>query len=288
MFFEWIFFGIGLSQLISFMFVIKNIIDSLRAKKNLADYGIGSWALVTACTDGIGQGFAEVLAKKGFNIVQVGRNIEKLSSTGNDLKSKYGVQVKNIVKDFSLGTKNLLEFYEDLFNQTQDLDISIIVNNVGTGSGVIKFANTELYKILNVLALNIFPISFISRLYLPNLLKRPQGGAIINLSSVASICPAARRAIYASTKAFDYNISEILTTEISMIEKKGNVDVLCSMPGFVDTPLTKTIKSKPLQINRIECAEGTLKCLSFVNHTAGHWKHLIVCFVSPVAMKFGI
>ena len=92
------------------MFVIKNIIDSLRAKKNLADYGIGSWALVTACTDGIGQGFADSLAKKGFNIVQVGRNIEKLSLTGNDLKTKYGVQVKMLSKTLVYAQKILLNF----------------------------------------------------------------------------------------------------------------------------------------------------------------------------------
>ena len=42
MIFEWFFFIIGLHPVISLIFVIKNIIDSLRAKKNLADYGIGS------------------------------------------------------------------------------------------------------------------------------------------------------------------------------------------------------------------------------------------------------
>ena len=286
MFFEWFFFIIGLHPLISFVFVIKNIIDSLRAKKNLADYGIGSWALVTACTDGIGQGFADSLAKKGFNIVQVGRNIEKLSSTGNDLKTKYGVQVKNVVKDFSLGPKNPIEFYEDLFNQTKDLDISIVVNNVGAGAGIKRFIDVDLNKILDILALNTFPISFISQLFLPGLLKRPQGGAIINLSSVASIIPLKNHAIYGSTKSFDYIISDVLSTDISLTEKIHKVDVLCLMPGFVDTPLVRAAKSKPLEISRYECAEASLKCLSFVKYTGGHWKHLIVNFLAPIVLRF--
>ena len=206
--------------------------------------------------------------------------------TGNDLKTKYGVQVKNVVKDFSLGPKNPIEFYEDLFNQTKDLDISIVVNNVGAGTGAKRLSDLEINKILNALALNVFPISFISRLFLPGLLKRSQGGAIINLSSIASIIPAKNHAVYASTKSFDFIISEVLSTDIFLIGKNENVDVLCVTPGYVDTPLTKAIKNKPFQINKYECAESSLKCLSFVNFTSGHWKHLFFnFFIAPIFLR---
>lgn len=40
-------------------------------------YGKGSYAAITACTDGIGKGFALQLARRGFNLVMFVRNIEK-------------------------------------------------------------------------------------------------------------------------------------------------------------------------------------------------------------------
>ncbi len=41
-------------------------------------YGANSWALVTGASDGIGKGFCQELANKGFNIILIARNPEKL------------------------------------------------------------------------------------------------------------------------------------------------------------------------------------------------------------------
>ena len=85
---ECIIFILGVNAIISVLLGLKEITSSLRSNKSLDAYGKNSWGLVTASTDGIGQGFAVTLAKQGSNIIQVGRNPEKLASTGNDLKSK--------------------------------------------------------------------------------------------------------------------------------------------------------------------------------------------------------
>ena len=42
-------------------------------------YGKDSWAIVTGGTDGIGKGFAFELSKRGFNVLIIARNPEKLS-----------------------------------------------------------------------------------------------------------------------------------------------------------------------------------------------------------------
>lgn len=44
-------------------------------------YGAHSWAVITGGSDGIGLGFAEELAEKGFNICIMARNNEKMKKT---------------------------------------------------------------------------------------------------------------------------------------------------------------------------------------------------------------
>ena len=279
---EYFFFAIGLKIVIEELLDIKNIILSLFSNKDLSTYGIKSWALVTACTDGIGQGFAVILAKKGFNIIQVGRNPDKLNATANELILNYGIQVKNVVKDFSNCPNDPIRFYQDIYLQTKDLDISIIINNVGTSSGTVYLADTPVKMILNQIALNLFPICFISRLFLPKIFNRPQGGAIINLSSISRFTNNKGSVQYCACKSFDHIISNFLTSEVDSRTAVGKVDVLCLLPGYVDTPLVKARKNKPLLINKYECAEAALKCLGSVAETSGHWKHLIILLISPI------
>ena len=49
-------------------------------KRRYCEENEESWAVVTGATDGIGLGFCKVLAKMGFNIVLISRNVDKLSS----------------------------------------------------------------------------------------------------------------------------------------------------------------------------------------------------------------
>ena len=50
----------------------------VRPTKNfIKRYGEGSWVLVTGASDGIGKAYCLEFARQGFNIVIVGRNIEK-------------------------------------------------------------------------------------------------------------------------------------------------------------------------------------------------------------------
>jgi 17beta-estradiol 17-dehydrogenase / very-long-chain 3-oxoacyl-CoA reductase len=283
---ENILFLLGLNYLLSAFFTLARIATALLANKDVVAYGNNSWALITACTDGIGKGFAQTLAKKSFNIVQVGRNPEKLASCASDLKSKYGVEVRNIVKDFSLSAQNPKPFFEDIFYKTTDLDISIIVNNVGTNARHILHQTPE-KSLLEVLSMNLFPVVFLTRLYLPQLQQRKLGGAIVNLSSLRSNGPSRRFVSYSATKVFDLVISNVVATDEMVLPHKAKVDVLGLQPGYVDSPLTKELKFRPLMITPEECAEAALKCLGKLNYTAGHWKHLLMVNITAHLLKFG-
>lgn len=98
-------------------------------------YGEDSWAVVTGSTDGIGKASAMHLARLGFNIVLISRNVDKLQEVAKQIqqfKTPQGkpVKTKIIVNDFS---KNFdAKTFEDIYKTNlADLDISILHNNVG-------------------------------------------------------------------------------------------------------------------------------------------------------------
>ena len=59
-------------------------------------YGTGTWALITAPTSATGHGFAVELAKLAFNIILVGRDIEKLNKMRDLLILRHNVKVQSI------------------------------------------------------------------------------------------------------------------------------------------------------------------------------------------------
>lgn len=238
----------------------------------------GSWALITGSTDGIGQGFAYVLASKGYNIVQVARNQQKLEANANEIYSRYGVQVKNIVKDFSICTKNPIGFFKDIQDQCLGCDISLVVNNVGTSYSNTLLTEVPQAKILELISLNIFPTVFLTSLFTPVFAKRAEGGGFINLSSVLGNVKYEKYSLYCACKAFIKGFS-IVSDLDNKLTGNTKVKTLCLQPGYVLTPLTSNTKGKFLVIDRILCAENALRLLGSTSCSHGYWKHIISGFI---------
>ena len=109
----------------------------LGVKATTERYGVDSWAVVTGASDGIGLAAARHLAKQGFNIVLIARDLTKLNKAAKDLQllsQKVGkeIQTRVIVIDFTK-VKDDTNFYENIYvRNLADIDISILINNVGT------------------------------------------------------------------------------------------------------------------------------------------------------------
>ena len=95
-------------------------------------YGKG-YAVITGCTDGIGQAFAEVLAPM-FGLILVARNREKLALRVKEFKEiNPDVDCIEIIGDLATeeGINSVVEQLRALTRR--GLDISIVINNAGTG-----------------------------------------------------------------------------------------------------------------------------------------------------------
>jgi len=165
---------------------------------NLKKYG--SWAVVTGCTDGIGKAYAEHLAKRGLNVVLISRTLEKLQEQAKFLTDKYKVETKVIAVDFTEQTS----IYTTIRNELGDLDIGVLVNNVGMSYKYPEFfdvygqSDKDLSNLINC---NITSLTKMTAIVLPNMVKKRKG-IIINNASGSGRIPTPLLTVYSATKAY--------------------------------------------------------------------------------------
>ncbi len=86
----------------------------------------GSWALITGASAGIGKTFAEVLAKKGLNLILVARRKSLLDELAQQLEQHHEISTRVIVADMS-DTSEVNRVIE----QSADLEIGLVIPNAG-------------------------------------------------------------------------------------------------------------------------------------------------------------
>lgn len=188
-------------------------------------------ALITGASSGIGKELAYIHAKTAGDLVLVARSKDKLESLKTDLESNYGVQVMCIIKD--LTHSNAAKEVYDEVEQTQ-VKIDYLINNAGFG-GHGKFHERPWEKDLAMINLNITALTALTRLFLPEMVKR-NSGKILNVSSTASFMPGPLQAVYFATKAYVTYFSNALAEELHDTQ----VTVTNLMPGATATEFAKT------------------------------------------------
>lgn len=262
------------------MFIYKSC---FRKRLNLTQrYGENTWVVVTGSTDGIGRGICEEFAKEGFNIILVGRNIEKLEKVAKEIEKEFNKNIKTFCVQFDFDKKTNLEDYKLVFATLQEkFDISILVNNVGVGE-VGKFAMASEEYINRVINVNIIPQTFLTKIFCEKMSKRSHRSAIIDISSSSRRDPQPGKAIYAAAKTYNFYLSRALADEF----ESQNIDFSVCTPGFVSTPMLKNalqsqkmkeIKSFTLRPN--EVAQKILDGLGQDKENFGHWNHNIQTFI---------
>ncbi len=177
-------------------------------------------ALITGASSGIGRDIARELSKRGYDLVIVARNKEKLEELKKDLTTK----VEIIVMDLTI-EENCKKLYE------QARDIDILVNNAGLGEFG-KFTETDLEKELTIIKTNIIALHVLTKLYLQDMTKR-NSGRILNVASIAGFMPGPLMATYYSSKAYVVRLSEAIREELNKQNSKVKITLLC--PGPVKT-----------------------------------------------------
>lgn len=183
-------------------------------------------ALVTGASSGIGEEIAKELSKKGYDIILVARNEEKLK----EVASKIQTETRIIIMDLSKK-----ENCQKLYEETKSEDIDILINNAGFGVHG-KFCDTDLDKEVQMIETNITAVHILMKLFLKDMIKK-NSGHILNVASMAAFGPGPLMSAYYASKAYVYRLSQGVKTELKKNNSKVKISVLC--PGPVRTNFNK-------------------------------------------------
>ena len=181
-------------------------------------------ALVTGASSGIGRDIAKELSKRGYDLILVARNVERLEEVKKQIQTKAEIVSMDISKE---------ENCEKLFQDYKDIDI--LVNNAGFGDCG-HFEETSLDKDIQMIKTNIIAYHILTKLYLKEMIKN-NNGKILNVASIAGFMPGPLMATYYSTKAYIVRLSEAIRTELKKQKSKVRISILC--PGPVNTNFNK-------------------------------------------------
>jgi uncharacterized protein len=181
-------------------------------------------ALITGASAGLGREFAVQLARRGYDLVLVARDIDRLQALGGELRHANGTDVEVLRADLTIDS--------DVTTVVDRIDrgpIDVLVNNAGFGTrGSIASSPRPAQEAMlrvHVLAAHRLAQAAVQKMAPLN------RGAIINVSSIASYLISPGNVNYSATKAWQRVYAESLALELR--DKGVYVQALC--PGYTHT-----------------------------------------------------
>jgi uncharacterized protein len=183
-------------------------------------------ALVTGASSGIGAIYADRLARRGYDVVLVARDHNRLEQLAQRLTSEHGVRVEVLVADLTADAD--LRTVED---RLAAADVTVLINNAGMSlkGGIL---DNDASAITRIIALNVTAPTRLAAVAGKAFGARGTG-AIVNMSSVLALAPEKFEGIYSGTKAYLLNLSHSLA---GLLHDKG-VAVQAVLPGATRTEI---------------------------------------------------
>jgi len=236
------------------------------------------WALIAGGSDGIGEAFANYLAKEGYNLFLIARNQEKLDRVKANLQGNYKVEIVTLSVD--MGREDAAD---TIMKACAGRSIRTLVTNAAYAP-IDAFLSVPEQEHLQLINVNMrTPLSLIHRL--GSRMKEVGPGRIIIMSSLAGFQGSSLITHYAASKAYLRILAEGLWAEF----KNYGIEVITCCAGATATP--SYLGSKPQNINKfappvLSAEQVVQECMSKLGKRPllipGKWNRLANFFMARI------
>ena len=187
----------------------------------------GKIAFITGASSGIGEATAKLFAQNGARLILIARRKNLLLKISKNLKSQFKTEIKTIQLDIR-SYKKTASVINNLPEEWKKIDI--LVNNAGLSRGLNTVQNSKIIDWEEMINTNIKGLLYLTRLILPDMIKR-NSGHIVNLGSIAGHFTYPAGNVYSATKFFVNSFTQGLRMDLL----GTNVRATSIDPGLVET-----------------------------------------------------
>jgi uncharacterized protein len=210
-------------------------------------------AVVTGASTGIGAVYADRLAKRGYDLILVARNIDRLNTLAERLTKETGVKVTTIGTD--LNDKKALGELEKVLKEYKD--ITMLVNNAGIGS-VASILDADVDEMTAMIDLNITALTRLTYAIAP-VFAAKGSGTIINIASVVGIAIELLNGVYSASKSYVLSFGHSLQKDL--VDKGVRIQTV--LPGgtateFWDVAGYAKVKEAPTTMSAEDLVDAAL------------------------------
>lgn len=187
----------------------------------------GKRALVTGAGKGIGREIARLLVNQGATVVALSRSAQDLET----LRQEIGCETITVDLGDAQAARAAVE---------QAGQIDLLVNNAGISIPQ-SFLETSVEAFDATLAVNVRAVMIISQVVARGMIARGQGGAIVNLSSQASMIGLLDHTAYCASKGALDQLTRVMALELGPYQIRVNA----VNPTVTLTPMGEMAWSDP-------------------------------------------
>lgn len=198
----------------------------------------GKVALITGCDQGIGLCICKEFVSEGAFVYA---NVLRESSKDKVLEECKSLQGKVVPVCFDITDKSfIMECMKKIKKEQNKLDV--LVNNAGVKKdGLVEMIDDS--SINQMFAVNVTGVIHMTQAALKLMKRNPEGGSIVNISSIVGLRGNVGQSIYGATKGAVASLTKSWAKEL--VTQKIRVNAVA--PGSIDTDMFYTMSDETIQ-----------------------------------------
>ncbi len=229
----------------------------------------GRVALVTGAGAGIGRATSIELARRGATaVILADLSLDRMAATVAGVEAA-GAQALPRAVDVTdrAALAGLADEVEALFGA-----VDILVNNAGIGMAG-RLLETDAANWDRIIDINLRSVIAGTTLFGGQMVRRGEGGVILNLASASAFLPSKAMVAYSTTKAAVLGFTESARADLA--DQRIQVSAVC--PGFVNTDIAKsTVYAGASDAEQDRSRQRAAKAYSLRNYTPERAARVIV------------